>query len=195
MDVLKTEVTGLWNKQIFTRKNHYKPQREAALLQQLLETMETKHDSEEGSPCKITFLMVLDSCMEKIFSLNWFCGTPQVFWTAHLSEIFALLKETVGIASAQKKRIITLFLIWKIHLLCTKQTHVALVTQWKFFSPYPAEHSENEASAKSNVGLFPGIFWIVVELIHSPSCLKWEYSPTPFRKAQVRPSSQALSTV
>lgn len=31
--------------------------------------------------------------------------------------------------------------------------------------------------------------------MHSPSCLKWEYFPAPFRKAQVRPSSQALSTV
>lgn len=77
----------------------------------------------------------VDSCMEKTFSWNWFCGTPQVFWTTHLSEIFALLKEIVGIASAQEKSIITLFLIWEVHLLCTKQTQLAIVTWWKLFSP------------------------------------------------------------
>lgn len=84
----------------------------------------TKHDYEEGSLCKATFLMVLDSCRKNTLEIG--CVEHQVFWCTHLSEIFALLKETGSIASAQQKSIITLFLIWKVHLLSYQTTTCGL---------------------------------------------------------------------
>lgn len=75
------------------------------------------------APCAKPLSWWLDFCMEKTFSWNWHCGTPQVFWSTHSTEVFALLKETVIIASAQEKSITTLCLTWKVHLLWIPNKH------------------------------------------------------------------------